>query len=356
MKKLLSVLLALTLSSAALVACSGDAETTTAPGTDAPKVTTTAKPSTTTKVPETNEPEPEPPMTVPELDTTNATLINTIEGLGACKIYSIEKPTEFNGAVGVVFQLADPKGNLQNTLQKAIKDEGAFIVVKINDDAYGIRNYANSGYFFRCDVESAGATLLSGVSYDITLYFFNADKTMTHYTNTETLVSGVTTVNAPARTSQAVEAPAGLTDVAVDGASAASEGLNAWGDGAPANLFDGDTTTTKIGGGTEGSVTVTFSTTEAATVSYYTLYTGGDSSSYPDRNPSSWTLYGKVNGEWVVLSEVAADNATTVTGLEAADSTPFTYKVTAKNECTEYKIVFVTGGSFQLNEMVLHVG
>ncbi len=355
MKKLLSVLLALTLSSAALVACSGDAETTTAPGTEAPKVTTTAKPSTTTKVPETTEPEPEPPMTVPELDTTNATLINTLESINACKIYGIEKPSEFGGAVGIVFQLAE-KNNLQTTLQTAIAEEGAFIVVKINDDAYGIRNYANSGYFFRCDVESEGATLVSGVSYDITLYFFNAEKTMTHYTETATLVSAMTTANAPARTSQAVELPAGVTDVAVDSSSVAAEGLNAWGDGAPANLFDGDTTATKIGGGTEDSVTVTFSTTEAATVSYYTLYTGGDTSSNPGRNPSSWTLYGEVNGEWVVLSEVVADNATTVTGLEATDSTPYSYKVTAKNECTNYKIVFATSGAFQLNEMVLHVG
>lgn len=358
MKKLLSVLVAVCLCGAALVACGDTADTTTTASTTtkAPTTTTAATTTTTEKAPDTNEPETnEPPKFEISTDTTGATCINDIEGATA-KVYAFEQPSEFGGPVGLIYNFEDKTTAVHTAVMDAIANDGAFAVVSIDGELFKIEQYANSGNFFRFNVESAGATLISGISYEIIVYVYNADSVMTHYTKAETIVSALSTANAPERAPLNVTLPEGLNKVTVKADSiAAAEGFSAWGDGPAKNLFDGDTAGTKIGGGTNGSVTVTFSLDAAATVTYYTLYTGGDTASNSGRNPLGWTLYGEVNGEWVELSTVAATK-TNVTGLEATNSTPYSYAVSAAKECVNYKIVFVTGGAFQLNEMELFVG
>lgn len=352
MKKLLSVLLALTLSSAVLVACGGEAEDTTPDLTTSAPTTTTKAPDTTTapQAPETKEPSTD----APSVDTTGATCINDIEGVDA-RVYAFEKPSEFGGPVGLIYYFEDKTTNVHTEMASTIAD-GGYAVVSIDGELFKIEQYANGAPWFRMNVETPGATLISGVAYEIIVYVYNAEDTMVYYTNAETKISALSTENAPERAPLNVELPEGLNKVTVKADSiAAAEGFGAWGDGAPANLFDGNATATKIGGSTDGSVTVTFSLDAAATVTYYTLYTGGDTATNSGRNPTGWILYGEVDGEWVELSNVAASK-TNVTGLEATNSTPYSYAVSNAKECVNYKIVFTTDSAFQLNEMELYVG
>ncbi|MBQ8287940.1 MAG: hypothetical protein IJX76_04115 [Clostridia bacterium] len=365
MKKLLSVLLALTLSSAVLVACTGEAAestpadtTTAAPTTttQAPAATTTAPVTTETPTPGTDEPVPGTDETpAPDVDTTGATNINAIEGVDA-RVYAFEYPSEFGGStVALIYYFEDKTTNLHTDMATTITN-GGYAVVYIDGEAYKIENYANGAPWFRMDVETPGATLISGLSYEITVYVYNAEETLVYYTDTVSKVSELSTANAPEREALNVELPENLTKVTADATTATVEGFSSqWGDGATSNLFDGNTTTTKIGGNTSGTVTVTFSLTEAATVTHYTLYTGGDTATNGARNPSAWTLYGEVDGEWVELSTVTATK-THVTGLAATNSTPYSYAVTNAKACQNYKIVFTTGSAFQLNEMELFVG
>ncbi|MBQ7355404.1 MAG: hypothetical protein IJW62_07790 [Clostridia bacterium] len=363
MKKLLSVLLALTLSSAVLVACGGETEDTTPNLTTTAPTTTTKAPETTTapQAPETNEPTTDEPTTdepstdAPAVDTTGATCINDIEGVDA-RVYAFEKPSEFGGPVGLIYYFEDKTTNVHTEMASTIAD-GGYAVVSIDGELFKIEQYANGAPWFRMNVETPGATLISGVAYEIIVYVYNAEDTMVYYTKAETKTSALSTENAPTdRAPLNVELPEGLTKVTADAASATAEGFTGqWGDGGTANLFDGNTTGTKIGGNTSGTVTVTFSLSEAATVTYYTLYTGGDTATNANRNPVAWTLYGEVDGEWVELANVAASK-TNVTGLEATNSTPYSYAVSNAKECVNYKIVFTTDSAFQLNEMELYVG
>ena len=348
MKKLISVLLTLALSSAILASCTGD------PGMTHLADPTTQAPATTT-VPSTDAPETNAPETdAPAIDTTGALNINSIEGVEA-RVYAFENPSEFGGPVGLIYYFEDKAGSTHTAMATAIAD-GGWAVVSIDGELFKIEQYANGAPWFRFNVETPGATIISGVAYDIIVYVYNAEGTLLYYTTEENKTSTLSTANAPTdRTPLNVELPAGLNNATVQSGSVSAEGLSAWGDGAATNLLDGNTTGTKIGGQTNGSVSVSFSLTEAVTVTYYTLYTGGDTATNSSRNPSAWTLYGEVNGEWVVLSQIAASK-TNVTGLGATNSTPYSYAVSNAQACQNYKIVFVTGSAFQLNELVLHVG
>ena len=62
-------------------------------------------------------------------------------------------------------------------------------------------------------------------------------------------------------------------------------------------------------------------------------------------------MYGKVGEEWVELSKVGY---TQPHGMQGEPSTPHNYAITNPTECKEYKIVFETNGSFQLNELMLY--
>lgn len=354
MKKLLSVLLALTLSSAVLVACSGEVEDTTSNvSTTAPTTTTQAPETTAPNEPSTDEPATDEPTTdTPVIDTTGATCINDIEGVDA-RVYAFEKPSEFGGPVGLIYYFEDKTTNVHTEMASTIAD-GGYAVVSIDGELFKVEQYANGAPWFRMNIETPGATLISGLSYEIAVYVYNAEDTLLYYTDTVSKIAELSTANAPQRDPLNIELPEDLTKVTADASTAVAEGFSAqWGDGATANLLDGDTSSTKIGGNTNGTVTVTFSLSEAATVTYYTLYTGGDTATNSARNPSAWTLYGEVDGEWVELATVSATK-THIPGLGATNSTPYSYAVTNAQECVNYKIVFTTGSAFQLNELVLY--
>ena len=115
-----------------------------------------------------------------------------------------------------------------------------------------------------------------------------------------------------------------------------------------------------MGGGVDAvdgkrEVTVTFNFAEATTVAYYTLYSGNDTDTGSNRNPKDWILYGKVNGEWVVLDTEGYDAPTGMGRSLTKRATPASYAIANPQACTEYKIVFTTDSSFQLNELKLYV-
>lgn len=296
------------------------------------------------------------PLDNPAKNTQEAT---KVDGLN---IYCLEESNhayceQSKGQTVVVFDraqtLSDFVGNKQDN------NDNVTVIVNVNGINYKITKFANDGPYFRPNIQDANVPILEGLEYDFTVYVFDANYKMVYYTNTVTHRATYTTKNTTDnRTKLNVELPGALTNVTVKSGSISANGLSHWGDGAATNLFDGNTTGTKIGGkcSTGSTITVNFSTETAQTITYYTLYTGGDTASNADRNPLSWKLSGKVGNDWVVLSDIGLTNDT-VTGLEAKNSTPYSYKVKNPQSCTEYKIEFVTASDeFQMNELVLHTG
>ena len=143
----------------------------------------------------------------------------------------------------------------------------------------------------------------------------------------------------------------GIKELAVDKNSIAFN-KTCWAADPPIGAFDGETNDTKLGTpNANGSAILQFSLTEAATVSYYTFYTGNDTAPTLPRNPLSWVMYGKVGEEWVELSKVGPDEDT---GMELVSCTPYSYAVKNPLKCKDYKFVFVTETVFQLNEVVMY--
>ena len=113
------------------------------------------------------------------------------------------------------------------------------------------------------------------------------------------------------------------------------------------SVFDGNLTN-KMGSGST-DVTITWSTTEAVTVTDYVMVTGNDVANNSSRNPMLWTLYGSSDGKtWVVLDTV--DYA----GFEAVNSTAYGFHVDNPGAYTEYKLVLKSKGGFELGEMTLY--
>jgi len=226
-------------------------------------------------------------------------------------------------------------------------------VVYLDGEAYTIKNTHNADVWLRMDLETAGATIVKGQSYVAKLTLLDADGNLAYFTDTFTIESTVHSTD----TAPTVELPRDLDKYTVDLSTVVADGIATWGDGPATNLFDGKLTKedgTKIGGGITGSFTVSFSLTEAQTVTYYTFTTGGDTAAY-GRNPDAWTLYGKVGEEWVALSTVS--NETAHNGFLRMDATSFTWKVENPQACTEYKVEFTSDeGSFQMNELELFGG
>ncbi len=350
MKKIISMLLVLCTCAAILASCGeGETEDTTT----TTKATTTTTTTTTTTKEEDGEPVT-PPDTTPATkpDVTNAVHINAIEGVDA-RFYAFEKPSEFGGPVGLIYYFEDKTTELHNDAAQIIAD-GGYAEIWLNGKQFKIEQYANGAPWFRFNVESVGAVIYSGVSYEAEIFICDAEGACKYYTSPQSQVSGMSSANLPERAGLNIELPAGVVAQAVESASVIGSGANFWGDGKPENLFDGDTAATKLGGNPQGTVTVEFALVNGpAEIKYYSLYTGGDTAKYPERNPTSWVLYGKVGEEYVVLSTVTSTE-TNVPGLGAADSTPFSYEVTNVQSCSQFKIEFVGGGAIQLNEMVLY--
>ena len=113
------------------------------------------------------------------------------------------------------------------------------------------------------------------------------------------------------------------------------------------SVFDGDLTN-KMGSG-DTDVTITWSTTEAITVTDYVMVSGNDVENNPSRNPMFWTLYGSNDGEtWTVIDTVS------YAGFEAAVSTPYGFHVDNPGAYTRYKLELKSKGGFELGEMTLY--
>ena len=284
--------------------------------------------------------------------------IDSVEGVEA---HLWGTPFETPGGLGNKAALIYRVTNIFETINGYIADEVAYAKVTLNGTVYKIKNYENGGDIFRFDVQSEGAVIYSGLTYKVKVEFFNVNDQLLYYSNEYTCVSTMTSSNAPTRTPMNVTLPGGLNKLTVDTTKLSTENIDHWGDGPVANLFDGKTGVggsngSKIGGNKgAGDPTVYFSLTEAATVSYFTFTTGGDTGTYTGRNPYGFTLYGKVGSEWVILADIR-DNETNVTGFTPANSTPYSYATTNPQSCVEYKVVLYTGGAFQLNELELYAG
>jgi len=98
----------------------------------------------------------------------------------------------------------------------------------------------------------------------------------------------------------------------------------------PASLFFHNTST-KWCSGNGAPFEVVWEMPNAVAITGYQLATGGDTASYPGRNPKSWNLYGSADGnEWTVI-----DAVTDTTILLAANETRFDFNLAAA--APEYK-------------------
>lgn len=102
-----------------------------------------------------------------------------------------------------------------------------------------------------------------------------------------------------------------------------------WGDGAVANILDGDSDT-KVGTSNNSAI-IEWKTTEATTIDYYGFITAADNSAYP-RTPLGWTLLGSTDGvTYTIIDHVdrgmgGLGNTNNQTGLYAVDTpTAYTY-------------------------------
>ena len=242
------------------------------------------------------------------------------------------------------------------------KIDSKFYTAKVlyNGTEYTIEDLYNQPNWIRMDLETAGlSNIKKGDVLKLTLKVYDGAGNLRFVTNElDATASGFSTDIAAVN----VELPANLTKKDVDTTKISTENIGVWSAEKEnvAQLFDGNTSSSKLGGNvTDGNkpVVVNFALTEEATLTYYTIYTGNDTAGSPARNPKGWNLYGKVNGEWVLLDSVGVAGSDGPTGLKAVNGTPFSYKIDAPVACTEYKIEFEKDGSqFQLNELELYVG
>ncbi len=119
------------------------------------------------------------------------------------------------------------------------------------------------------------------------------------------------------------------------------------------NLFDGDTDT-KWCVSKASNIYVEFYTSEALHVRSYTFTTGDDTRIFPDRNPKTWVLKGKVNpddAEWAVI-----DSKTDCQKMNAANKTAFNFVLPkATDTAYQYFRLEIThpNTTFQLSEISL---
>ena len=366
------LLLALTV----FVAC-GDPETTTAETTTTKTETTTtaAKPADTTaekpadttaeKPADTTAEKPVDPNAKPVADEDSVDLLAT-EGLLGEMVIEDHHGFNNNQPAFVFYIDADEAGTCLEILGSGYPDAenwsnpkyewvlyvGGKKVIPAKFSVYDGFVASQGWAYFRADLGPTTNYEYVDNKFDYAIELFILDATtkkVAYFANFAEKFGSYKheiKVEVPA---QNVTLPEGLADAAVKADSITAEGIEVWGDSSAAKLFDGDAVGSKIGGGTnKADVTVLFSTVKETTATYYTIVTGGDSAEWTGRNPLGWTLYGKVGEEWVVLSEI------TGTGLEDVNSTPYSYQIEEPKACTEYKIVFKTGDSMQLNEMKLH--
>ena len=260
---------------------------------------------------------------------------------------------ELQNRVGVAYYLAS-ETSLVSEIQNGLASGDMFAAITLDKNIYQITDFAISGNYISFDLQSAGAPVFSGVIYQVSLGIYAASGERLYYTNAEPLSSAYQTPNLPPRAGMNVTLPGGLTEVKVNTNSVQAEDFVPFPDGDPKQFFDGDTNFAKIGGTIEnGTFTLTFSLRSSETLTYYTFYTGNDTSSHPERNPIGWQLFGKVGDDYVLLSDVR-ENAVAYHGMQGVNATPYSYKIDTPTACKDYMIVFDTNQMFQLCEMILY--
>jgi len=285
-------------------------------------------------------------------DPNGGELLSSMAGVQAT-ISDFRLITELQNRVGIAYYLSS-ESSLVNEIKNGLTSGEMFAAITLDKTIYQIEHCSISGNYITFDLQSAGAPVFAGVIYQVSLGIYSASGTRLYYTNAEPRSSAYQTPNLPARTGMNVTLPGGLTEVKVNTNSVKTENITPFPDGAPNQLFDGDTDFVKIGGTVvDGSFTLTFSLRSSETLTYYTFYTGNDTGSHPERNPIGWQLLGKVDNEYVLLSDVR-ENAVAYHGMEGVNATPYSYKIDTPTACKDYMIVFDTNQMFQLNEMVLY--
>lgn len=286
-------------------------------------------------------------------DPNAGTLLSGIAGVQIA-LSDFRLIPELQNHVGVAYYFASQDSLAATVRQKLISGE-MFATITLDDTTYQIQSLTTSGNYLILDLQASGAPVFANILYNVTLAIYEASGARLYYTVAEPRSSAYQTPNLPQRVGENIELPENITQVKVNTNSVQTENIVHWGDGAPGQLFDGNTTSTKIGGAVpeSGEFTLTFKLNSPTTLTYYTFYTGNDTVTHPDRNPLGWQLYGKVGNEYVLLSDVR-ENAVTYHGMDTVNATPYSYKIENPQNCSEYMIVFYTDSMFQLNEMILY--
>lgn len=219
-------------------------------------------------------------------------------------------------------------------------------------------------YAFRFNVEANGIKLSAGYTYTFKTEIVNADGDVLYVIPEISHTSSFTTAGESPRQPEAVTGDAltammektNLNDkidqstITLDEVSQ-SNIFNASTEDVT-KLFDGKYTAadgTKFGTHNATDVTVTWSYTEAVTVTDYVLVTGNDTSGSPARNPITIKLYGSNDGtDWTLVDTVE------YSGMTAADHTPFGFEVDTPAAYTSYQIVMTSGNQMQLDEILTY--
>ena len=305
-------------------------------------------------------------------ETVTVTLVDGDEKVAEGKTTAADVEVEaLPGTLLVSGQYNPYFSNEQNTANAFViwmSDDinGMDVISKIHSGAYTLALNINGTEYTTFASKEAGRYLVlfldeSGVygikmgeTYEVSFTIYDENGVRLYYTPVHSIKNDtIETPDAPVEstTTNIPLALSGLKQLTVD-ADTAQLSVACWDSNPAKDAFDGNYFASKMGTNkaASGQVTLTFSLTEAATVSYYTFYTGNDTcTAYPNRSPLSWTIYGKVGEEWVTLSAI------TETGMEEKWATPYNYKVATPAECKDYKIEFVAASDiFQLNEIVLY--
>lgn len=123
------------------------------------------------------------------------------------------------------------------------------------------------------------------------------------------------------------------------------------------NLFDDNTGTKWYYEGSASPAAIIFSTDRAAKALRYSLTTANDHTSYPDRIPKAWTLYGgdSENGTWTVIAQHTEDDNCI---KSAGNKQEVTFDIPNPASYQYYKLVFESSVSteIQFSEFKLYTG
>ena len=281
----------------------------------------------------------------------DATCLDDLDKM-AVKPLAFEQPEVFGGNLSLCYVLNDNKNDLQDKLHEALGSGTMYAAVRVNGESYRIAEYEKNGLYFYFNTEKAGALMLKGITYSVSLEFYDTSDKLIYYSRDVVLASPFNTATLPARDPLTISLPTeGLSKEEVDLTGFDVSGFTTWGGSDVSNLFDGNDLSSKYGADAGGvTPAISFRLKESATLTHYTVYTAYDAKKYPERNPIGWRLYGKVGNVWLLLSKVE-DTVSHVTGLEALNAKGYSYAISNPRECVEYKIEFTVSGEFQLNEI-----